>query len=309
MPGVPIFFFVSGLLIPASLEKLQKAERGLSDFFRNRFLRLYPALWVCLIVSVIALLMTGYLQQSSASLSSFLVWFVAQASFLQMYNPDFLRGYGTGVLNGSLWTIAVEIQFYVLTPLLLWLTAKGRWFLPSMLFFFMLINIASNATASSGGMIWKLLNISFLPWLYMFLLGYLFASSDKLIKLVTGLPILVWILAYVTVYYLTYEKLGGGNAINPLAMVFLCCLVLKAAFTLPDLSSKILGSTDLSYGLYIFHMPIVNTLLFLALPWALPTKILLAFLLSFGCAWLSWLLVESVALNAKKISSRKSGLS
>lgn len=40
-------------------------------------------------------------------------------SFVQFYNPDWLRGFGTGVLNGSLWSIPVELQYYVLLPFLI----------------------------------------------------------------------------------------------------------------------------------------------------------------------------------------------
>jgi hypothetical protein len=46
-----------------------------------------------------------------------LPWLAAQLTIGQFYNPVFLRGYGLGVLNGSLWTIPLE-QFCVLVPLL-----------------------------------------------------------------------------------------------------------------------------------------------------------------------------------------------
>lgn len=39
-------------------------------------------------------------------------------SVVQFYNPDLLRGYGVGVLNGSVWTIPVELQYYAVLPLL-----------------------------------------------------------------------------------------------------------------------------------------------------------------------------------------------
>jgi peptidoglycan/LPS O-acetylase OafA/YrhL len=51
---------------------------------------------------------------------------LAQLSIVQFYNPDFLRGYGVGVLNGSLWTISVELQFYVMLPWVWTFTAYGR---------------------------------------------------------------------------------------------------------------------------------------------------------------------------------------
>ena len=40
-PGVPMFFVMSGFLISASYER----NGELKNYFRNRILRIYPALW------------------------------------------------------------------------------------------------------------------------------------------------------------------------------------------------------------------------------------------------------------------------
>lgn len=43
----------------------------------------------------------------------------------QFYTGGWLRGYGVGVPNGALWTITVDIQFYIVSIFLAkWL--KGR---------------------------------------------------------------------------------------------------------------------------------------------------------------------------------------
>lgn len=47
-PGVPIFFMVSGFLIYWSFERNQD---NITKFFKNRCLRIYPALWVCLLIT------------------------------------------------------------------------------------------------------------------------------------------------------------------------------------------------------------------------------------------------------------------
>lgn len=36
-----------------------------------------------------------------------------QGTVFQFWTPDFLRGYGCGTPNGSLWTICVLVQFYI----------------------------------------------------------------------------------------------------------------------------------------------------------------------------------------------------
>src|SRR4029079_4132783 len=102
LQGVPIFFVVSGFLISLSWERNSVP----AEYARNRFLRIYPGLWVCLLVSIATAIVFGNISFARAEA---IPWFFAQITFGQFYNPDFLRSYGVGVLNGSLWTIPVEL--------------------------------------------------------------------------------------------------------------------------------------------------------------------------------------------------------
>jgi len=43
----------------------------------------------------------------------FALFLFGHATIFQFWTPDSLRGYGCGTPNGSLWTICVTIQFYV----------------------------------------------------------------------------------------------------------------------------------------------------------------------------------------------------
>ena len=122
-PGVPIFFFISGFLIAKSYSR-----QSLLAYARNRALRIYPGLWVCLILSVTSIWASGYFQQNSPNLTDFALWVSSQITLGQFYNPDFLRGYGVGVINGSLWTISVELQFYAIVPILFLLYGKNSRF-------------------------------------------------------------------------------------------------------------------------------------------------------------------------------------
>ncbi|MFZ1324637.1 MAG: acyltransferase, partial [Candidatus Contendobacter sp.] len=104
-PGVPIFFVISGFLISASYER----NPNLWQYAQNRILRIFPALWVCLTVSIFFAMVVGRVH---FPIDKTIPWLIAQATFFQFYNPDFLRSFGVGVLNGSLWTITIELQFY-----------------------------------------------------------------------------------------------------------------------------------------------------------------------------------------------------
>src|SRR4051794_31062121 len=50
-PGIPIFFVISGFLISASYER----KSDLKNYVRNRALRIYPALWFCIILTVLVI--------------------------------------------------------------------------------------------------------------------------------------------------------------------------------------------------------------------------------------------------------------
>ena len=41
-------------------------------------------------------------------------WFFGQITIFQYYTPNLLRNFGVGTPNGSLWTIPVELEFYIL---------------------------------------------------------------------------------------------------------------------------------------------------------------------------------------------------
>ncbi len=50
-PGIPIFFFISGYLICGSYEQSMRSTNTNVNFFIKRFLRFYPALWLCFAIS------------------------------------------------------------------------------------------------------------------------------------------------------------------------------------------------------------------------------------------------------------------
>ena len=112
-PGVPVFFFISGFLISKSYESNHK----LSEYSQNRVLRLYPGLIACVSLSFILIYISGYMATVDAGMLDWGILYLAKTTFVQFYNPDFMRSYGDGVLNGSLWTITVELQFYFLVPI------------------------------------------------------------------------------------------------------------------------------------------------------------------------------------------------
>ena len=261
-PGVPIFFFVSGYLIYGSYEQSNKNPNPNLNFFVKRFLRLFPALWLCFVLSIVSIWASGYLSEVDFSISEFAIWAITQNTIFQFYNPDFMRGYGVGVINGSLWTISVELQFYILTPLLFILLNKLRsHYVVLVLLFLVVANVSNTHFNEKLNVYQKLISVSFAPWLYMFMLGSLAYKYSSLVGVVQRINFLILLVLF-AVSYFAIKDYGWGNGINPISYLLLAALVLKAAYTKPSLSDALLKKNDISYGIYIFHMPIVNYLMY-----------------------------------------------
>ena len=302
-PGVPIFFFVSGYLIYGSYMQSSKNLDTNFNFFIKRFLRLYPALWLCFVVSIISIWHSGYFSTVEFSSIDFIFWTVAQNTIFQFYNPDFMRGYGVSVINGSLWTISVEIQFYILTPFIFYLLHKNRLSLVMILILILVFaNVLNTNLNDKINVYQKLFNVSFAPWLYMFVLGNLAYKYSLLINLIKRFHLLIILGLFVLSYFLT-KDFGWGTGINPISNILISILILKVAYTKPYLSDAILKKNDISYGIYIFHMPIVNYILYKG------TVGIVGFVLSaivtVAVAILSWFFYEKKFLSLKKFALRK----
>lgn len=304
-PGVPIFFFVSGMLITSAYERVEAEGGGLKKFFINRVLRIYPALWLCVLISIIAVYATGYFAGREISPLHFTAWVFGQAGFLQFYNPEFMRGFGVGVLNGALWTISVELQFYVLAPVLCFILRRRLKLFLLLLVVSVLANVYLRLFYDWSDMRIKLLAVSFLPWIYMFMTGALAYRYRTQLK-AWGLPSkAVWMLGlYVASMLLIgpYEH-NASNGINPLSFLLLAGLIFwlsEAAIPLPQKVAGFVRRNDLSYGIYLYHTPLLNVVIYTGfLHGYAHAQLATVLLLPLGLALISWFVVERPALDLK----------
>ncbi len=126
--AVDLFFLISGFLL--SLPWLMQAQRGLPApdtrrFYARRFWRIAPAyyLHVALLFLVVLPLLrgTGYWR---ADLYVFGLNALAHGAFVHNTTP---LTSGTMGVNGALWTLAVEAQFYALLPFVAPLMVRAPW--------------------------------------------------------------------------------------------------------------------------------------------------------------------------------------
>ena len=304
-PGVPIFFTISGFLISYSLER---NNFRLKQYFKNRSLRIFPALWVCTIFTALLLLAFGKL----TNLKDFAVWFLAQLSFFQFYASESLKTWGTGHPNGSLWSIAVELQFYLVLPIILYFVnlSKSKTFINLSLFGIFAASIAvkhlihSNEFILQNVLYEKIFNNTVLIYLHFFLTGIaIYKNFDRLAKFLTN-KVFVWLVlyaAYILIFKYWLKRYDNNYEISIWGIVsntILSLLTLSFAFSFTNLSKKLLHENDISYGVYIYHMPIVNVMVSLGLGGSVGYVLILAVLTSI-LAFLSWKFVEQKILRLK----------
>lgn len=115
--GVDLFFVLSGFLITTLLleERQIHGSVSLSRFYARRALRLFPALWVFLFVSLALFGLEGRSHLLGAALG---------ATYLT--NVGVIAGHYDSTY-GHLWSLAVEEQFYIAWPILLLVALRLRW--------------------------------------------------------------------------------------------------------------------------------------------------------------------------------------
>lgn len=312
LPGVPIFFVISGFLITQSFERNPADLKG---YFWRRSLRIFPALWVCLIVTLVALGSFGFLGADFVFSKNFGAWLAGQVSFFQFYNPEHFRAFGIGVANGALWTITVELQFYLFVPIFYWLTRSGgkaAAFLTSAIFLvsFAIHCVVDDQTNGPGGftgapIAFKLLFVTLAPHLWMFMLGVMIHRKFEMFRPWLEGKFLWYFAAYVlfmtalhtlvdfrsVLFYLGYLPSRALMALGTIA----------AAYSARSLSTRLLHGMDLSYGTYLYHSVVINV--FVELGWLSSlTAVIYVFVVSIGVALLSWHGIEKPALAKKSFS-------
>jgi peptidoglycan/LPS O-acetylase OafA/YrhL len=311
LTGVAIFFVISGFLVTDSYLRSQT----IGIFFGKRALRIYPALIVNLIVIELAVYIAGGTKALGPIeyIQFFFVYAITAASewaiFLTGVFP-WTPGWGRFGAYPSqvLWTLTVEISFYVALPLAL--LPPSRWmktaFVAALAFCSYRIGEKFSPLTVPAH---PFISISTLPYFWIFALGILARLNWDLIARMFHGTMLFWAVAYAIATYLLPDPVDGTilyfiHATPAVAtrMFFLAGLVLSAAFTFP-VSSKLLRGHDLSYSLYLYHMLVVQSLVALHFKgqWWLWLVVIAG---SVALATMSWLLVERPAMRLKPKSQR-----
>ena len=126
--GVDIFFVISGYLISKIIfSKIQSGTFSFLDFYGHRIRRIFPSLILILISALIfgwfALLADEYRQLGIHTAASGLF---VENLLLWSESGYFDNSSETKILL-HLWSLGIEEQFYIIWPVLLWISYKAKW--------------------------------------------------------------------------------------------------------------------------------------------------------------------------------------
>ncbi|WP_162011061.1 acyltransferase family protein [Streptococcus sp. S784/96/1] len=248
--GVPIFFFLSGFFTARSMERYT-----LRNFFKNRLFRLYPPLWLCMLINLFIILIFYVVKPTVKDL---MIYSATQFTFLQFYGGNWLSNYGVGVPNGALWTIAVDIQYYLIVIFVVkYLKQKSlKVWLSVVSSFATLSLLIDKYEFLFSTIIFKLLSVSLIPFFYIFLFGMmLYYFKDRLIPLI--LRYKWWIVSLYIIWSLLPTSIRfvfSGVRYNVVSTLLLLITLIVVGYGFGKHRLK----TDYSYAFYLYHMVVIN---------------------------------------------------
>ena len=284
--GVDIFFVISGYLISqVILQGLRRGTFHFSEFYIRRVKRIFPALLLVMATVLVlgwALLLTSEFSELGKHVAGGAVFI----SNLILWNE---HGYFESAAAAKpllhLWSLAIEEQFYLVWPLILWTAWKMRWNIQAIIWvilsssFFINVRYIDDYPIATfylpASRFWELMLGSGLGYLSIFrgdlsngiARPILLQGFDR-VAVIIGRPILVNSLAVIGVVLvaLGFAVLSSASTypgVHALLPTLGAALIMAAGpgawFNRAVLSTRLLVWLGLiSYPLYLWHWPLLS---------------------------------------------------
>lgn len=255
------FFVISGFLIMLSFDH----SRDIKHFFTKRAKRIFPAyLTIIFICAIFLVFLSDYSAKDYFTHPMWWKYIAANVSFMNFIQPCLPGVFNSDIftecsVNGALWTQKVEVGFYLIVPLLAYILRRSKrawvWLVGIYIFSVLWSNGCDFMEYKTGNSVWRFLEHQLPGCMSYFAAGMLaYQYKDIFFKYKNWLVIPAIIIVVI-------EKMYGLNWLQPAgnATVLLWC-----AYSLTWLNSlEWLG--DMSYGIYLYHFPILKVLFQLGL--------------------------------------------
>ena len=321
--GVDVFFVISGFLITSHIfENLDEGQFSFTDFFSRRCRRIFPALILVMLCSLafgwFALLADEFAQLGKHVASG--------ATFINNFILVNESGYFDNAAKTKpmlhLWSLAVEVQFYIIWPLVLWLAWKRKFNLLSITilvalfsFYLNLRFVKSHPTEIffwPGGRFWEFLSGSLLAWLLLYksdVLGRFKQWVDKFIvriiyskEIKANGSVISNLMSFIGLLLLAYSVIRINESLSfpsKWALIPIIGTVLVIASGSKAWLNRIFLMNPIaiwfgliSYPFYLWHWPILSFLQIVEGEMAHRNARILAVLLSIFLAWFTYRFIE-----------------
>lgn len=293
--AVRAFFVISGLLIYRSYAR----SSSIGSYLEKRVRRIWPAYFTIIMLAAIALCPLSTLPFTRYYGAGFWKYLGANLLFLNFLAPSLPGVFSSNVItavNGALWTLKIEVAFYLLVPVIHYLCnlfgpnkTIGAIFSFSCIwkFGFALLDIMYRApaiyTLDSSRSIYSQMEAQFPGQLMYFCVGILLFLYFDTLKL-----------HYRSIFCITAGLFLLDHWLTRGNLDFLWISGIVFVFGFWRYFGNFSKYGDFSYGVYIVHFPIFQTLIALGLAKQNPVVYFVVSLSLLGLAGLlMWRLVES----------------
>ncbi|TSO26767.1 acyltransferase family protein [Lactobacillus sp. LL6] len=267
--GVSIFFIMSGFLI--YITTMRKLDQNVGKFYWQRIQRIYPSLLILLIVCTIffvTFMPTGIQHIFSEGVSTI-------GSYNNWYQIFENKSYFAKMTSGSpfthLWYLSVQMQFYLLWPLIFFIhktliekesVSAGSWFLVGGIILSAALMFVMYKPGSDPSRVYYGTDTRLFSFLIGNLLGALYLQNGAVrIKnqknIFSFLGILILIAFFLVDGNKGYIYQGGMLIIDVIIATFLW-IVINSEKKVPILNNSILELIgSYSFEIYLVHYPII----------------------------------------------------
>jgi peptidoglycan/LPS O-acetylase OafA/YrhL len=301
--GVDLFFVLSGFLITGILVESKNQANYFKNFYARRVLRIWP-LYYALVIFTFLVLPTIRPSLTNTIFERSHPW---QSYLFLLQNLTAIGEKGFDTLRVT-WSLAIEEQFYLVWPLIVWLVPRRS-----------LKSLALSAVLLSMALRWSTL-VGLIPSINIytntltrldglglgaFLAIWIPEAEARTVKRIGMMLVGLFLPITIAVMWLSYGHWSAYTLVSICFAGLLCATVNVPAFS----KSEFLKYTGkISYALYLVHVPIFQIAhaewfrSFLSVGWKPGREILLllaGFGMCYGVATASWHFFESKFLQLK----------
>lgn len=308
--GVDVFFVISGYLMTKIIvEKLEHNNFSFVDFYLSRIIRIYPAL-LFLVLVLTALGLFVFIPEDLKNFAKdarYSLTFLSNNLFYEQSGDYFATSSHDKALLHT-WSLAVEWQFYILFPIILYTVkklTKQTKYIGILLLILFSCSFLLSVKLTPENPIYAFFKLSTRAWeliagglVYFYFNQYSLSSIKQKIIEYTGFGLLA-----LSLIFLTKDTPWPGYAASLPVLGTVLILIANRQNSILTKPKFIQSLGSASYSIYLWHWPISFLLSYFLIQKNI-INISFALLLSFILGWLSYKHIEPCRIHLNKINKK-----